>query len=351
MWHLNRLDTNNALVTLPQIRFLDTLDILVETMKTLGVAVAQMACVDGQVDVNLNHASQLTLESAQKGAELVLFPEFMSQGYRLTTEIWNSAEPFDGPTTRWLCAAARKSNVFVGSSFLEANQGHFLNTFTMASPSGRIIGVVRKRYPSMWEAYFFKGSPGQHTFETDFGRVGVGICFDSHTHTVASILAASSPVLILMPHSYCTPTIPDKKVSQADIDRLNMLPGQVAHLYNNLFNVPVLMCNKTGSWDSPVPNKILGTPKGFSFSGRSTILDSDGTTIVELGNQESVGFGQVKLNPELKKKSSIPRHGRYIYPGPIGRKIIRFIEWRGSVSYAFNKYRKQKALSAEQNLR
>lgn len=318
-------------------------------MKTLKVSVAQMTCLDGQVDTNLNHASILTLEATKNGAELVLFPEFMSQGYHLTTEIWNSAEPFNGPTTRWLCATAKELNVYVGSSFLEASKGHFLNTFAMADPSGKIIGVVRKRFPSMWEAYFFKGLPGKNTFDTDFGPVGVGICFDNHTHIVASILAASNPVLILMPHSYCTPTLHNKMTSQADIDRLNSLPGHVAHIYNNLFGVPILMCNKSGSWDSPVPNKLLGTPKNYSFSGRSIILDADGTTIVELGTKESVGFGQVTLNPELKKKSPVPKHSRYIYPGPLGREIIRFMEWRGKLSYTFNKLRKQKALLAEQN--
>jgi N-carbamoylputrescine amidase len=53
----------------------------------------------------------------------------------------------------------------------------------MAGPAGKIAGTFRKRYPSMWEASFFKGFSGDHTFETDFGRVGVGICFDNQTYT------------------------------------------------------------------------------------------------------------------------------------------------------------------------
>jgi len=307
-----------------------------------------MTCLDGQVDANLNHASKLTLEATKKGAELVLFPEFMSQGYRLTVDIWKSAEPFKGPTTTWLCDTAKELNVYIGSTFLEASKGHFFNTFAMSSPSGRIVGIVRKRYPSMWEAYFFKGSPGEHTFKTDFGRVGVGICFDSHTHTVASKLAASNPVLILMPHSYCTPTVPTKLMPQEDIDRLNNLPRQVAQLYNSIFGVPVLLCNKSGSWDSPVPNKLLGTPRNYIFPGRSTIIDADGSLIIELGHTESVGVGQVTLKSELSTKKPIPKHSRYIYTGSIGREIIRLIEWQGKLSYTFNRVRKQRALSAEQ---
>jgi len=316
-------------------------------MKTLKVSVAQITCINGKVEKNLSHAFELASQAGKNGAELVLFPEFMSQGYLLTKEIWDSGEPFNGLTTKWLCDTARQLNIFIGSSFLEANKGHFLNTFAMAGPSGKIVGTVRKRYPSMWEAYFFKGSDGKHTFETDFGRVGVGICFDNHTYKVASLLSDGNPDIILMPHSYCTPTIPDKMISVDDIERLNSRPGQVAHLYNDIIGVPIAMCNKSGSWDSPVPNKMLGTPKNFRFSGRSTIIDADGTTITELDDKETVGIGQVTLNPEFRKKTIIPKHSRYIYPGPIGREILRLMEFQGRLNYAFNKQRKQKAHSIE----
>lgn len=47
---------------------------------------------DGQVHSNLEHASEFTLQAVQRDAQLVLFPEFMSQGYCLTEALWDSAE-------------------------------------------------------------------------------------------------------------------------------------------------------------------------------------------------------------------------------------------------------------------
>jgi len=48
-------------------------------------------------------------EQAQaQDAQLVLFPEFMPQGYLLTPALWDAAERFDGPTTRWLAETARR---------------------------------------------------------------------------------------------------------------------------------------------------------------------------------------------------------------------------------------------------
>ena len=312
-------------------------------MKTLSLAAAQITCQDGKVQENLARATTMAEQAQAQGAQLVLFPEFMPQGYLLTSALWDSAEPFNGPTTRWLSETARRLGIYLGTSFLEARNGHFLNTFALAEPSGKIIGAVRKRNPSMWEAYFFKGERGNPYLDTDLGRIGVGICFDNHTHELASTMMQSKIDLMLMPHSYCTPTQPTKLTSQEDIDRLNSRPGLVARLYNEWFGVPVLMCNKSGAWDSPVPDTTLGIPKDFRFSGRSVLLNADGTLRGELGDEESVLVGTVSLDPALKKQTQPPKYSRYIYPGSPGREIIRLMEWRGSLSYTFSKLRKEKA--------
>lgn len=303
-------------------------------------AVAQMTSSDGDVSSNLGHASGMLAEAVSLGAQLILFPEFMSQGYRLTGEIWDSAESFDGPTVSWLRESARKHGIFVGSSFLESRNGHFYNTFALAAPGGKIAGTVHKRNPSMWEAYFFRGEKGPQYIDTEIGRIGIGICFDNHTREVASAINESNIDLMLMPHSYCTPTVGNRMTSRDDINRLNSLPGKVAKLYNELFGVPVVLCNKSGSWDSPVPWTILGTPKHFTFSGRSIIIDSDGEVKAELGDDEKVAAAEITLNTSLKRNSKIPEYSRYIYPGPAGREILRLMEWRGRLSYNTNRIRK-----------
>lgn len=316
-------------------------------MKKLTLAAAQITCKDGRVQENLARASQMAKQAKMQNAQLVLFPEFMPQGYLLTSALWDSAEPFDGPTTRWLSETSRRLGIYLGTSFLEVKHGHFLNTFALADPSGKILGTVRKRNPSMWEAYFFKGERGTPYLDTDLGRVGVGICFDNHTHEIANAVSQSNIDLMLMPHSYCTPTQPTKMTSQADIDRLNGLPVRVAHLYNEWFGVPVMMCNKSGAWDSPVPDATLGAPKDFRFSGRSTLLDADGTLRGELNDEETVLVGTVTLDPLLKKQTRPPKHSRYIYPGLPGREIIRLMEFRGSLSYNFSALRKLKGQAYE----
>jgi N-carbamoylputrescine amidase len=298
---------------------------------------------DGKVDENLAHAAHLVDQAVHQGAQMVLFPEFMPQGYRLTRELWDSAEPFDGPTTAWLRETAKRYNIYMGASFLESNGRDFINTFALAGPHGKIAGVVRKRNPSIWEAYFFKGCLGPQTFDTEIGRIGVGICFDNHTFEVAEAIARSGIDIMLMPHSYCTPTQPSKMASQADIDRLNDLPGRVARLCNKWLGVPIVLANKSGPWNSPVPKTILGQPSGYAFSGRSAVIDSDGSVKSELGCEEGLALAEVCLDPKRKKTAHPPKYSRYVYPGPPGRELFKYIERIGALNYALSGVRKCKA--------
>ena len=110
-------------------------------MQTLTLAAAQITCQDGKVLENLARATTMAEQSQAQGVQLALFPEFMSQGYLLTSALWDSAEAFDGPTTHWLSETARRLGIYLGTSFLEARNGHFLNTFALAGPSGQIVGA------------------------------------------------------------------------------------------------------------------------------------------------------------------------------------------------------------------
>jgi hypothetical protein len=73
------------------------------------------------------------------------------------------------------------------------------------------------------------------------------------------------------------------------------------------------------------------------------IIDSDSIIKVELGDEETIAEGQITLDPSKKRQSKIPKYSRYVYPGPLGREIIRFMEWRGRLSYQSSKVRKEKA--------
>jgi len=87
-----------------------------------------MASDLGAVQKNLERATSFMEDAARQGAELVLLPELMPGGYTLTQRIWDTAEPFDGTTTRWLGAVCSRLGIYAGTTFLEAEGEDFFNT-------------------------------------------------------------------------------------------------------------------------------------------------------------------------------------------------------------------------------
>lgn len=56
----------------------------------------------------------------------------------------------------------------------------------------------------------------------------------------------------------------------------------------------------------------------------------------------------VTLDSTRKKRATVPKHSRYIYPGSVGREVIRLIEWQGRIAYTLSRTRRSKARAAGQ---
>lgn len=110
------------------------------------------------------------------------------------------AEPVPGPTMEKLGAMARKKNTWIVAGVYE-REGHTLyNTSVLLDREGRLAGRYRKVYLPREEVE--RGlTPGSDypIFRTDFGSVGMMICYDVFFPDPARALAARGAELILMP--------------------------------------------------------------------------------------------------------------------------------------------------------
>jgi len=313
-----------------------------ESTRTLRVAAVQMASENGQIDANLARALPLVEQAAAQGAQLIVLPEFMPTGYLMTPAIWDGGEPADGPTVRWLKQHAARLGVYLGTSFLEAEGEDFHNTFVLATPQGEIAGRVRKQTPAAFETFFTKGDAGPHTIDTPLGRIGVGICYENQLTFLPRLMAAQSVDLMLMPHSAPLATqgvIFPKKAIQADRAALKSLTP----FYARMLGIPVMLVNKHGPWETPLP--LLG-PLAYQrsrFPGLSAITDSDGTLKAQLDDQEGVIVEDVTLDPARKTNSATRRRGRWNRNETWSKKIFVLAEATGRIWYRFKRERKQKA--------
>jgi predicted amidohydrolase len=93
--------------------------------RTLRIAVVQMKSLDHDIDGNLRQAKKYADEAAARGAQFVLFPEFMATGSYLSIDTWDSAEPSQGKSVQWLKSTSRRLKIWLGASFFEASGADF----------------------------------------------------------------------------------------------------------------------------------------------------------------------------------------------------------------------------------
>jgi len=110
------------------------------------------------------------------------------------------AEPVPGPTTARLVEVARQRNAYIVASLYEKDGHAIYNTAVLIGRKGEIVGKYRKVYLP-YDEPDDGVTPGSDypVFQTDFGKVGMMICWDSAYADPARALALKGAEIILMP--------------------------------------------------------------------------------------------------------------------------------------------------------
>lgn len=315
--------------------------------KRLRVAGIQAKSANGDVEGNLERTSRLVARAVERGAELVVCPEFLATGYVYDTSIWECAEPTDGPTERWLRRMAAQHRIHIGASYLEATGEDFYNTFTLARPDGTIAGRVRKESLPFFEGWYFKSCGDSKVIDTDLGRIAVGICQDNHTARFMQHVTRDGADILVMPHS--GPCVRDP-LGLIDKSTRQML-SEVASLYAETFGVPAVMVNKAEDGVTPSPIPILPFVRmRMRFPGLSTICDADGTVLDHLGDEEGIVVADVTLDPDKRKRPDQLPTGYWSHPPRsfplLSGAAFRALELLGKAAYAVSRSRARAARTA-----
>jgi N-carbamoylputrescine amidase len=309
----------------------------------IRVAAVQMVSENGALQANLGRATRLVQEAASNGARLIALPELFSGGYWLCERIWETAEPRGGPTETWLRSTANRLGVFLGGSYLLADGEDFFNVFALATPDGKIAGRVPKENPGFVEAYLFRGQPSSHVIATEFGRIGVGICYDNAFRFLADALIAGDADMLVMPFSAPTPA-QTWYYGKHSIAAYRASYRHGASNMARLLGIPAVQVNKCGDWSSDLP--AFFPAQVSKFDGQSEIADGDGTIVAQLADEQVAIVGDVNLDP-LRKKRQLPaevtRHGRWIAPVPMDFKMFWLVESLGRRAYQKSRRRREMA--------
>ena len=259
--------------------------------QAIKVAVVQMAMSE-RVDENIGRAGELLGKAALAGANVILLPELFAGQYfprETLDKDFELAEPRDKcRVIEAMRVLARTHGVVVPVSYFEralpAQAGdttQFFNTVAMVDADGSVLGHYRKSHipdgPGYEEKFFFApGDTGFMAWDTRFGRIGVGICWDQWFPECARAMTLLGADLLLYPTAIGTEPIRPEVDTSGPWRRV-----MVGHAVAN--TIPIAAANR------------VGDEHGQRYYGTSFICDGRGEILAELNRQEQ-GFTMVELD-------------------------------------------------------
>ncbi|NLG27365.1 MAG: carbon-nitrogen hydrolase family protein, partial [Chloroflexi bacterium] len=112
------------------------------------------------------------------------------------------AQPLDGPNARFLADKARRWHMHVSASLYERRGDLVLNTAPLYDRQGALVGSYSKNM--LYDPELDQGvtpGVGYPVFDTDLGRVGIMICYDSWFPETARLLAYQGAEIVLFPNA------------------------------------------------------------------------------------------------------------------------------------------------------
>ena len=176
---------------------------------TVGIAVAQFAPDDDQ-EANLVCIRDLATLAVERGATLVVFPEYSSFfTSQLGPQTVAAAQPLDGDFVSGLEVIAKVLGVHIVAGMLEiAPGGRAYNTLVVLDPHGALVATYRKLH--LYDAFGQRESewiaPGEigepQTFALGDLTVGLQTCYDLRFPEVTRRLVDAGADLVLVPSEW-----------------------------------------------------------------------------------------------------------------------------------------------------
>ncbi len=267
-------------------------------MRNVTLAATQMACTDA-VSENVERGEKLIRDAAGRGANVILLQELFEGYYFCQDELpefYARALPAkDHPTIEHFRSVARELGVVLPISFYEAAGNARFNSVAIIDADGKNLGVYRKTHiphgSGYQEKYYFSpGDTGFKVWETGFGRIGVGICWDQWFPETARSMAVMGAEMLFFPTAIGSELLDTSWDSSAHWQRV-----QQGHAGANL--MPLVASNRVGT--EPGRN---GTE--MTFYGSSFIAGFTGEKVAEANRtDETVLTGTFDLDDLAEKRA------------------------------------------------
>ena len=258
-------------------------------MRQIKAAAIQMKC-DLEHKKNLQKAEQMIRKAAAEGANIILLPELFEREYfcqQRRYDFYSYARTVEeSEAVAMGVRLAKELGVVLPISFYERDVNNLYNSIACIDGDGTILGVYRKTHiPDdhyyQEKFYFTPGDTGFKVFDTAYGKVGVGICWDQWFPETARAMAVEGAEILLYPTA----------IGSEPILSTDSMPHwrrcMQGHSASNL--VPVVAANRVGEERVEPCAENAGQSSSLVFYGSSFITDGCGEIQISMGRQEE-GF-------------------------------------------------------------
>jgi predicted amidohydrolase len=171
------------------------------------VGAVQMISTVGDVEGNIEKALSYCDKAAERGVEILCFPECASTGFDWVQnkvpmeEVY--AEPVPGPMVEKFAEKSRMNDLYIIFGMVERpkRSKKIYNTAFLVGPDEGYLGKYRK---VLSEKVFEDGSEVD-VFDTRFGKIGIFICADMRSPEISRLLVVKGASILFQPTNYFHP--------------------------------------------------------------------------------------------------------------------------------------------------
>ncbi|MBQ8688651.1 MAG: N-carbamoylputrescine amidase [Ruminococcus sp.] len=245
-------------------------------MRNTIVAAVQMSC-SAEPGENIQTAERLVRQAAADGANIILLPELFERQYFCQERQYGyykfASAVHENMAVEHFQKLAQSLGVVLPISFYERSGNNTFNSVAMIDADGSIMGVYRKTHiPDdhfyQEKFYFTPGDTGFQVWNTRFGCIGVGICWDQWFPEAARAMALMGAEILLYPTA----------IGSEPVLEVDSMPHwqrcMQGHAAANL--MPVVAANRIGTEGVFPCKENQYQESSLTFYGSSFIADQTG---------------------------------------------------------------------------
>ena len=179
--------------------------------QNIRVSCAQIHSVTFDIQANLKKMKQYIDKTMEvyPDTDIIVFPEYALTGCENTLEQTREiAEPLNGKSVKELAEYGKDKGIYLLFGFIELEEesGTIFNSIALTDQKGNVLGQYRKMHLVEEERPLVaSGDSDYPVFDTDIGKIGMMICWDSAFVETARILSLKGADYILVPAAWETP--------------------------------------------------------------------------------------------------------------------------------------------------